>query len=230
MKHTPYGMKNVGASAFTLIELLVVMAFIMLLVALTLPAIRLAQARADGAACRSNLRQISAALLFYVAENGGVFPTPDSRSSFWGPQNNLLGALEGAIDPASRVWFCPRALRFENIDYQSAVNGGRIGYFYWTFTYYGDTDGEVINPIPIRVDADPHPNDDPYAHAWLKQGWNPNLNSLVLLTDHYRDGEYHASPDDWQYHAGISPERPLSEQGTHAALLNGSVQLIAPLP
>ncbi len=224
MKHTTYGMKNNGARAFTLIELLVVMAIMVILLALVLPAVRLAQARADGAACRSNLRQISAALLFYVAENKGVFPTADLGSSYFWSQTHLLQALEGTIDPVSRVWFCPRSLRFENIDYQSAVDESRIGYFYWAWQ------GHFNDPIPIRVDADPGASPGPGASVWLEQEWNSNLGSLVLLTDHFRDGIAWQQPEDWQYHAGISPERPLSERGTHAALLNGSVQLIAPRP
>lgn len=223
MKQTPYGMKNAGASAFTLIELLVVMAIIVMLLALTLPAVRIAQARADGAVCRSNLRQISAALLFFVAENKGVFPIADPGSSYFWSQTTLLEALEGTIDPDSRVWFCPRSLRFEDIDYQSAVEDGRIGYFYWAWQ------GHYNDPIPIRVDADPGASPGPGASAWLEQEWNPNLGSLVLLTDHFRDGQYWTNPD-WQYHAGVSPERPLSERGTHAALLDGSVQSIAPRP
>ncbi len=219
MNHTTCGMKSKGA--FTLIELLVVMAIMVILLALVLPAVRLAQARADGAACRSNLRQISAALLFYVAENKGVFPIADPGSSYFWSQTTLLQALEGTIDPVSRVWFCPRSLRFEDVDYQSAVTVGRIGYFYWAWTHEGNN---WWLPEPIRVDADPG------ASVWLKQDWNPHLGSLVLLTDHFRDGIAWQQPEDWQYHAGISPERPLSERGTHAALLNGSVQLIAPRP
>jgi prepilin-type N-terminal cleavage/methylation domain-containing protein/prepilin-type processing-associated H-X9-DG protein len=57
--------------AFTLIELLVVIAIIALLMALLMPALRLAKDQASGLICVNNLRQLSIAWLTYTTENDG---------------------------------------------------------------------------------------------------------------------------------------------------------------
>lgn len=65
--------------AFTLIELLVVIAVIMLLAALTMPAIRSGLRQAELANCRSNLKQIGAALMIYATNSDSRYP-PAGRS------------------------------------------------------------------------------------------------------------------------------------------------------
>jgi prepilin-type N-terminal cleavage/methylation domain-containing protein/prepilin-type processing-associated H-X9-DG protein len=57
--------------AFTLIELLVVIAIIALLMALLMPALRLAKDQASALRCVNNLRQLSIAWLSYTTENEG---------------------------------------------------------------------------------------------------------------------------------------------------------------
>ena len=71
--------------AFTLIELLVVMVIIALLVGLLLPALARGQEEARKTQCRSNLRQIYAAISLYCADNSGLLPTLYG----WGPRNSL---------------------------------------------------------------------------------------------------------------------------------------------
>lgn len=218
MKQTPYGKKNNGASAFTLIELLVVVAIILLLIAIIIPVLRNARARAGGAVCQSNMRQIAAALMFYAAENQWVFPSINSIAggSYFGEQSLLLEALADTIDPGSSVWFCPQTARYEQLNHAREIEDSRIGYFYWAWTTRNYSD-----PLPMCVNA--------RENSWLIQGWNPNLGQLVLLTCRFRDGNYWDG-EDWQYHAGGHPEHPLSEAGTHAVMLDGSVQIIAPRP
>lgn len=59
---------------FTLIELLVVVAIVAVLAALLLPAVRVVRDAAYGVGCRSNQRQITTAVLAYIAEHDGILP------------------------------------------------------------------------------------------------------------------------------------------------------------
>ncbi|MGD9613488.1 MAG: H-X9-DG-CTERM domain-containing protein [Kiritimatiellia bacterium] len=62
--------KNVARAGFSLVELLVAVAAVALLAAILIPALPAAKAAAEGAVCRSNLRQLAAANLAYAADHG----------------------------------------------------------------------------------------------------------------------------------------------------------------
>jgi len=61
-------------TAFTLVELLVVIAIIAALIALLLPMLTAATRAAKDVKCRSNMRQICAALINYATDHKGKFP------------------------------------------------------------------------------------------------------------------------------------------------------------
>ena len=76
-------------TGFTLIELLVVIAIIAILAALLLPALSSSKRKAEQAACASNMRQITLAILLYADDHDGFLPSC---------------GLAGRNHPADWVW------------------------------------------------------------------------------------------------------------------------------
>jgi prepilin-type N-terminal cleavage/methylation domain-containing protein/prepilin-type processing-associated H-X9-DG protein len=77
---TPIHSRHHSRNGFTLIELLVVISIIAILAGIAFPVFAMARARADGAACMANLRQIGAAIAGYAADNDGSLPGPAAQA------------------------------------------------------------------------------------------------------------------------------------------------------
>ncbi|MHC4173339.1 MAG: prepilin-type N-terminal cleavage/methylation domain-containing protein, partial [Planctomycetota bacterium] len=65
---------KVRSPAFTLIELLIVIAVVALLLAILLPALSLAKAKARKVACLSNLKQLQTCAKLYSMDYDGFLP------------------------------------------------------------------------------------------------------------------------------------------------------------
>ncbi|HMP75147.1 MAG TPA: type II secretion system protein [Kiritimatiellia bacterium] len=204
--------------AFTLIELLVVIAIIGILSALLTGPIVHARARALETTCQNNLRQIAILLMGHLHDRDYFPPATSIAESYFGAQTPLLAALGESLRGASNILFCPRSVKLEQLDIDTELAAGRIGYFYWAWIPGGG--GSGVQPMGLGASS----------NVWLTQGWNSQLGQLVLMTDHFRDRQYWALPQDWQFHAPPDVEHSLSVPGTLAVMQDGSVRKIAPRP
>jgi len=104
--------------AFTLIELLVVIAVIAVLLAVLLPCLRATRLVAGRTVCKARLKQIAAAGMMYVGDQGGKFYQATNASVAYGgwrgkyglsprPFNPYLGIAPDANASQARVFLCP---------------------------------------------------------------------------------------------------------------------------
>jgi prepilin-type N-terminal cleavage/methylation domain-containing protein len=141
--------------AFTLIELMVVVTIITMLIALLIPGLRIAGQTARAVSCASNQRQLSAAMIGYVADSLGVTMPFDGVTHYWHLQLGVyLGAPNYEQHPDNRtdhslmkVLLCPStkfqdpAFNFGNAD--TAWNwmyggSGSYGMNLWLINIYPD--------------------------------------------------------------------------------------------
>jgi prepilin-type N-terminal cleavage/methylation domain-containing protein len=129
---------------FTLIELLVVIAIIAILVALLLPALSAAKARAYKIQCTGNLKQWGAAITMYAGDNNGSFPDntqPGAADIAWMAYNfsnifypvylyhNKPGTSVTGLRSKNDVFYCPTDVAHR--EYESLGNNPNlIGYNY----------------------------------------------------------------------------------------------------
>ncbi len=75
--------RHFSEPGFTLVELLVVMAIIAILMALLMPAISNAKAKANQTSCLNNMRQLTLAAIMYASDHDEEFPARRTPTNAW---------------------------------------------------------------------------------------------------------------------------------------------------
>ncbi len=123
-------------SGFTLLELLLTISLVALLAGLVLPVTESFRAKAESAACASNLRQIGLAVLLKVQDNGNIYPLVEGN-----PEDPVYAPEDGAkslSDNLKPYGITDRSLRCLS-DVKDKNNFGSKGSSYEWFSFI---DGE----------------------------------------------------------------------------------------
>ena len=127
---------------FSLVELLVVIGVIAMLAALLLPALQKAKETAILIACANNLKQRGVAILSYVNDANGAFPTGyDPHAGMVTQQDSLI---DDFLAGNYHAMICPALNDPFGGDWQNrtaALHGGGFG---WAGPYYADWLGIAI--------------------------------------------------------------------------------------
>jgi prepilin-type N-terminal cleavage/methylation domain-containing protein/prepilin-type processing-associated H-X9-DG protein len=162
-------------SGFTLIELLVVIAIIAVLSALSTVAWQRTRRTSQAAKCMNNLRQLGGALVKYVGENDGTFPTLMlAREKVTDPVDTIDSVLKPFVGSAE-FFRCPADERklWETSGtsylWNWKLNGQKLASLRVAFV----AKGVIDEPSRIMVMGD-------------KEGFHPHLDSKVNVL--YADG------------------------------------------
>ncbi len=141
------------SSLFTLIELLVVIAIIAILAAILLPALSKARERGQDSSCRSNLKQLSGAVNFYVTDWGylpaavGVDTWDFSEQWHAVLSRAYLGGRQKGNSDYDPLFNCPGRRRFMDGKTTLSAYNGTGGYGVNTGIFYHGQEGTSYKTI-----------------------------------------------------------------------------------
>jgi len=186
---------SMNRKGFTLIELLVVIAIIALLLAILMPALKIAKRKAQGVICLTNLNTLSKSWFMYTMDNGSRVPSPDtpldpSLRYSWAcvPQTEagvnkhsgsdldekIVGIKRGVLYPyveSPKVYHCPGDKRSSKPALKANGLGGYRSY---------SMPGSMTNPIKKQTQiVSP---DSMYVFIEEMDGRGYNINSWVIYT------------------------------------------------
>ncbi len=165
--HSPRSWKSKAPTpgaykAFTLIELLVVIAIISILAAILFPVFAQAREKARQAACMSNLKQVSYAVMMYVQDYEETLPDrQDLKTSLpggyqpwgnasWPASDPRAGWAVSVLDPYTRntaIWNCPSVagtpLGEAQQVLQTTGDGKECRYWMWRFDKPANSTGTI---------------------------------------------------------------------------------------
>ena len=135
---TPKGQLGKTQEAFSLVEMLIVIAIAIILVALSLGALKGALERGAQAKCMGQLRQLGSAFFAYAADNNGTFPlahlgTGNSANEFWTHYLTPYVGLKETDTIGITTMKCPTRSKYTNSMYAVnyiyiiGLNPGQVG-------------------------------------------------------------------------------------------------------
>jgi len=203
VRRTPDQRRLTQARAFTLVELLVVIGIIAILISVLLPVLNRARMSANDVKCKSNLRQIMNAALFFAADHKGQLPgnhndrgrTFEESDFLFGNSGNYLDAPQsGTIfrytNKNYEVFRCPQ--RFDvgaGIVGPEASNGrfDYVGYLMWSgaklnrikpeakFQYRDSVSGSLLNKFATTPTPVFCEEDSRYVNGSNMEGGHSNV-------------------------------------------------------